>query len=95
MTPERAIQKVLAKAGGTTAIANLCGPAVKRQNVEYWLRVGAIPPEHCPAIERGTGIPCELLRSDHTWVRVPDPAWAAGKPLLDVAASADQLAAHA
>lgn len=86
MTPEKIIQKVLAKAGGPTAIATLLGSPVKRQNVEYWVKVGEIPAEHCPAIERDLGVACELLRPDLTWVRVPDAEWLIGKPLLDVAA---------
>jgi DNA-binding transcriptional regulator YdaS (Cro superfamily) len=88
MTPERVIQRVLAKAGGPTAVATLLGPPIKRQNVEYWVRVSDIPAEHCPALERALGIPCQQLRGDLIWVRVPDPDWPDGKPLLDVAAVA-------
>lgn len=88
MTAERSIKKLLAKAGGATAVATLLGGSVKRQNVEYWVKVGEIPAEHCPALERAYGVPCEQVRPDLSWVRVADPAWPGGKPLLDVTAAA-------
>ena len=89
MSPEKGLHKVLAKAGGATAIAAACGAGVKRQNVEYWIkRLRLIPSEHCPALERAFGIPCESQRGDLRWVRVPDANWPDGKPLLDVAAHA-------
>lgn len=88
MTPEKFIQKVLAKAGGPTAVAALLAPVVvKRQNVEYWVKAGEIPAEHCPTLERALGFKCEALRPDLKWVRVTDDAWPEGKPLLDLAAA--------
>lgn len=48
-----------------------------------------VPPERCPSIERATNgeVRCEDLRSDVTWLRVPDPGWPhpAGRPCIDVA----------
>lgn len=57
-----------------------------------------LPAEHAPAIERATGgeITADALRPDVCWVRVPDPSWPHpdGRPCIDVAASADEGAAH-
>ena len=53
-------------------------------NVEYWLKRQEFPSEHCPALERAYGIPCERLRGDVKWVRVPAVGWPKGKPLIDV-----------
>lgn len=84
MTPLEGINKVLAKAGGVTAVARILGAPVKRQNVEYWAKVGEMPAEHCPALELALGIPCDRIRPDLTWVRVPCDGWPKGKPLLDL-----------
>lgn len=90
MTAEKCIIKLLAKAGGATAIATSLGGSVKRQNVEYWVKSGEFPAEHCPALEKAYGLRCEALRPDLSWVRVADPEWpTTGKPLLDVAASVE------
>lgn len=47
------------------------------------------PPDRCPDIERATDgrVPCEELRPDVRWQRVPDPTWPHpdGRPCLDVA----------
>lgn len=59
------------------------------------------PAEHCPGIERASGgkLPCEHLRPDVRWYRVPDSAWPwhpAGRPLIDMAhAAAAAEAQHA
>lgn len=75
---------------GPTAIARMIG--VRPPSVVEW-RARGIPPDRCPAIERETAgrYPCEQLRPDVAWHRVPDPAWpwhTAGRPLIDVTAAA-------
>jgi DNA-binding transcriptional regulator YdaS (Cro superfamily) len=32
-----------------------------------WKARGKVPAEHCPAIERATGVRCEELRPDVPW----------------------------
>ncbi len=61
-----------------------------RRNVWPWCNEGRpVPDEHCPGIERLTDgrVPCEKLRPDVVWHRLPDPAWPwhpNGRPLIDV-----------
>lgn len=86
---------LIADLGGPTAVARMCG--VKPPSVMDWRRRG-IPADRCPAIERETGgrFPCEQLRGDVSWFRVPDANWPwhpSGRPLLDVVASAAIAAA--
>lgn len=76
--------------GGQVHLAKACG-YTDRRNVWPWFQEGGrrVPEEVCPLIERATrerGQPvlCETLRSDVRWVRVPDPAWPNGRPLVDV-----------
>jgi len=72
--------------GGPTTVARMVGLSVP--TVHGWK---AVPPRHCPTIERETaGLhSCEALRPDLVWHRVPDPDWPnpAGRPLLDFAGS--------
>ena len=42
---------------------------VSQATVSLWEGGTAIPPESCKAIESITGITCELLRADLTWLR--------------------------
>lgn len=72
--------------GGTVAVARMAG--VAPPSATAWRKRG-IPPDRCPAIERGSAgkATCEQLRPDVTWHRVPDADWpwhAAGRPLIDV-----------
>lgn len=68
------------KAGGLVALA-LSIDKPKQTVNHYKTRV---PDDVCPLIERATGVRCEDLRPDLRWVRVVDPAWPNGKPLLDM-----------
>lgn len=58
--------------------------------VTQWAR-GSRPValDRCPSIERSTlgAVPCEALRPDVAWARIPDPDWPhpAGRPVLDIA----------
>lgn len=64
MTPlERAIEK----AGGATQLAAFRG--LRQSAVSNWKSRGVVPEEHCPWIEEATGVTCEELRPDLTWIR--------------------------
>lgn len=79
MEPRDHLQRAIACLGGTTPLATAIGGNVKRQHVEYWLKNGNVPAQHCPAIERETRrvaaeqdddaliVTCEQL--------CPGPAW--------------------
>jgi DNA-binding transcriptional regulator YdaS (Cro superfamily) len=83
-----ALERACKAAGSQTKLGLLLGR--KKAAVSRWKREG-IPAEVCPDIERLTGVPCEELRPDLTWVRVKDKRWPnpKGRPLLDVAAPSD------
>ena len=75
---------------GPSELARMVG--CKAPSVIEW-RGRGIPPARCPDIERATGgqYSCEQLRPDVRWVRVQDAQWpwhVAGRPLIDVTASA-------
>lgn len=44
-----------------------------------------IPEDRAPALERETGfvVRCEVSCPDTRWVRIDDPDWPHGKPLID------------
>lgn len=73
MTNTEAIAKAVETAGGQSALARAISSkpgAVKQGQVWDWVnRDSGAPAEHCPAIERVTGVRCEDLRSDLTWTR--------------------------
>lgn len=55
MTPKNALEKAVDVCGGSALkMAQKIGGKVVRQNVDYWLKSGSVPAEHCPAIERVT-----------------------------------------
>lgn len=60
----------------TLAIQAALGPSklaaaigVRANVVTNWASRGNVPAEHCPAIERATGVRCETLRPDICWTR--------------------------
>lgn len=62
MTPlERAIEI----ANGVGALASTIGVSANAPSM--WKARGKVPAEHCPAIERATGVLCEDLRPDVLW----------------------------
>lgn len=80
---------------GPTAIARMVG--VRPPSVVEWKARG-IPPDRCPALERGTAgkYVCEALRPDVPWLRIPDAQWTwhpQGRPVIDTAAVHDLKAA--
>lgn len=64
MTPREALAKAIETAGSQTALATICG--VKQGHVWQWLNTAkkGTPAEHCPAIEKATGVPRWALRPD-------------------------------
>ena len=52
-------------AGGYGALAGKIGVAGSLPSM--WKKRGSIPAEHCPAIERETGVACELLNKSVAW----------------------------
>jgi DNA-binding transcriptional regulator YdaS (Cro superfamily) len=38
--------------------------------IQEWRRQGRVPPEHCPKVERETGIPCEGLNDRVNWAYI-------------------------
>ncbi|MGJ7490209.1 YdaS family helix-turn-helix protein [Variovorax sp. ZT4R33] len=57
-------QAVLA-AGGIGQLARRIG--VANSTPSNWIWRGRVPAEHCPAIERETGVRCEVIRPDVPW----------------------------
>lgn len=53
-------------AGGVGKLAVAIG--VAQTAVSNWKSRG-VPLDQCPAIERATGVPCQSLRPDVTWLR--------------------------
>ena len=62
MTP---LDEAIKEAGSASALAERVG--VKQSTPAMWKKRGNVPAEHCPAIERETGIRCEALRPDVPW----------------------------
>jgi DNA-binding transcriptional regulator YdaS (Cro superfamily) len=60
-----ALEKAIEKAGGIAALASLIGVATSSPSM--WKARGRVPAEHCPAIEKETGVRCEDLRPDVNW----------------------------
>lgn len=62
-----AINTAIKAADGPTNLARKIG---RRVNVvTNWRMRGQIPAPECPAVERATGVRCELLRPDVIWTR--------------------------
>src|SRR5690606_7058835 len=60
-----ALEEAISVCGSVAALAE--GIGVVRGAVSNWKKIGRIPAEHCPAIERETGVRCEQLRTDIDW----------------------------
>jgi len=60
-----ALQEAIDRAGGISALAALIGVVASAPSM--WKSRGRVPAEHCPAIERATGVACEKLRPDVPW----------------------------
>lgn len=60
-----ALEAAAEKAGGWGALAKRLGVASSAPSM--WRKRESVPAEHCPAIERETGIPCERLNPAVDW----------------------------
>ncbi|WP_234197111.1 transcriptional regulator [Pseudacidovorax sp. NFM-22] len=60
-----ALDDAIKAAGGVGALAERIGAAASAPSM--WRKRGRVPAEHCPAIERETGVRCEALRPDVAW----------------------------
>jgi DNA-binding transcriptional regulator YdaS (Cro superfamily) len=57
--------RAIEAAGGVAGLASRIGVAASLPSM--WKARGKIPAEHCPAIEKETGVRCEDLRPDVPW----------------------------
>jgi DNA-binding transcriptional regulator YdaS (Cro superfamily) len=64
-TPMDALDEAISIAKGVGALAGRVGAATSAPSM--WKKRGRVPAEHCPAIERETGVRCERLRPDVAW----------------------------
>jgi DNA-binding transcriptional regulator YdaS (Cro superfamily) len=65
-----ALKEAIEIAGGQTALAALISTQmlpVSQSSVRNWLDRESVPADYCPAIERHTGVLCELLRPNADW----------------------------
>lgn len=60
-----ALDEAIASAGSVKALAARIDVATSAPSM--WKSRGRVPAEHCPAIERATGVSCERLRPDVAW----------------------------
>lgn len=60
-----ALDEAIKTAGGVGALAERIGATASAPSM--WRKRGRVPAEHCPAIERETGVRCERLRPDVDW----------------------------
>jgi DNA-binding transcriptional regulator YdaS (Cro superfamily) len=60
-----ALEEAVKKAEGFGALAKRIGVAASAPSM--WRKRGSVPAEHCPAIERETGVPCERLNPSVDW----------------------------
>jgi len=62
---ESPLEEAINRAGGVGALASRIGVAPSAPSM--WKQRGRVPAEHCPSIERETGVRCERLRPDVAW----------------------------
>lgn len=60
-----ALKNAIERSGSQAGLARKLG--ISQQVVNNWCRRGNVPAEYCPAIERVTGVRCELMRPDVDW----------------------------
>lgn len=60
-----ALEEAVKVAGGFGALADKIGVAASAPSM--WRKRGSVPAEHCPAIERETGVKCERLNPRADW----------------------------
>ncbi len=60
-----ALHEAVKRAGGYGKLAARIGVSISAPS--NWNQRKNVPAEHCPAIERETGVRCEALRPDIPW----------------------------
>ncbi len=60
-----ALRRAISCAGSSSQLARECGLALNAPAM--WIARGRVPADHCPDIERATGVRCEELRPDVSW----------------------------
>lgn len=75
-----AFLKAVEIAGSRLKLAELIGVAGSTPGM--WAYRKKVPAEHCPAIERATGVRCEELRPDVPWEVLRSPKRRATKASL-------------
>lgn len=68
-TETAALLEAIELAKGQASLARKIGGAVRQGHIAVWIARGRVPEEHCPGIERETGVRCERLRPDVFWTR--------------------------
>jgi len=64
-SPMKALDEAIAHVDGVSVLASRIG--VAQPTVSMWKARGTVPAEHCPAIERETGVRCERLHPSVPW----------------------------
>lgn len=64
-----ALERAIAKFDSLAAMARALGLS-GYQVIQEWRRQCRVPAEHCPQVERMTGVPCEELNSKVDWTYV-------------------------
>lgn len=64
-----ALEQAIAKFGSLADMARALELSSYRV-IQEWRRQGRVPAEHCPKIERASGIPCEGLNDRIDWAYV-------------------------
>lgn len=80
--------KLIEDLGGPAAVARMTG--CRAPSVIEWREKGLVPESKCPAIEAGTNgrYPCEMVRPDLSWGRIPSKQWPhhpKGEPVVRIA----------
>jgi len=65
MPHTKALIQAIKIAGGKSELARIIG--VVPSNPHMWIIRKRTPAEHCPSIERATGVLCEKLRPEVDW----------------------------
>ncbi len=66
MTPNQGLEAAISYMGSMQKLADLLG--VTKGAVGQWKQdERQIPIDHCPTIEKKTGVRCEVLRPDFDW----------------------------
>ena len=65
MSKKHGIERAISFTGSVAQLAALVGTS--QANIRNWRSVGRVPAEHCPKMERLTGVRCEALNPGVEW----------------------------